>query len=94
MRQNCYYHSNTYFLRLFSCIIKNMFLVYLTYFFAKYNIKKTERLRVSSKSFGSNGDPYGIRTHVIAVKGRCLNHLTKGPCLVAATGFEPVTLRV
>ena len=25
------------------------------------------------------GDPYGIRTHVIAVKGRCLNHLTKGP---------------
>ena len=24
-------------------------------------------------------DPYGIRTHVIAVKGRCLNHLTKGP---------------
>ena len=26
-----------------------------------------------------SGDPYGIRTHVIAVKGRCLNHLTKGP---------------
>ena len=27
-------------------------------------------------------DPYGIRTHVIAVKGRCLNHLTKGPYLI------------
>ncbi len=26
-----------------------------------------------------NGDPYGIRTRVTAVKGRCLNHLTKGP---------------
>ena len=25
------------------------------------------------------GDPYGIRTHVTAVKGRCLNRLTKGP---------------
>ena len=26
-----------------------------------------------------NGDPYGIRTHVIGVRGRCLNHLTNGP---------------
>ena len=25
------------------------------------------------------GDPYGIRTHVTAVKGRCLNPLTNGP---------------
>lgn len=25
------------------------------------------------------GDPYGIRTHVAAVKGRSLNHLTNGP---------------
>ncbi len=25
------------------------------------------------------GDPYGIRTRVTAVKGRCLNHLTNGP---------------
>ena len=25
-------------------------------------------------------DPYGIRTRVTAVKGRCLNHLTNGPC--------------
>ena len=50
------------------------------------------------------GDPYGTRTHVTAVKGRCLNHLTNGPgvvpggsppkTMVAATGFEPVTLRV
>ena len=51
------------------------------------------------------GDPYETRTRVTAVKGRCLNHLTNGPympesifrcflVLVAATGFEPVTLRV
>ena len=26
-----------------------------------------------------DGDPYGIRTHVTAVKGPCLNHLTNGP---------------
>ena len=25
------------------------------------------------------GDPYEIRTRVTAVKGRCLNRLTKGP---------------
>ena len=25
------------------------------------------------------GDPYGIRTRVTSVKGRCLNRLTKGP---------------
>ena len=40
------------------------------------------------------GDPYGTRTHVTAVKGRCLNHLTNGPALVAAVGLEPTTLRV
>ena len=28
-----------------------------------------------------NGDPYGIRTRVTAVKGRCLNRLTKGPSI-------------
>ncbi len=27
-------------------------------------------------------DPYGIRTRVTAVKGRYLNHLTNGPCLL------------
>ena len=51
------------------------------------------------------GDPDGNRTRVTAVKGRCLNRLTNGPekrpwevalprSVVAATGFEPVTLRV
>ena len=39
-------------------------------------------------------DPYGIRTRVTAVKGRCLNRLTKGPIMVAAEGIEPPTLRV
>ena len=33
----------------------------------------------SYSQFNSNGDPYGIRTRVTAVKGRCLNHLTNGP---------------
>ena len=28
---------------------------------------------------GFYNDPYGIRTRVTAVKGRCLNRLTKGP---------------
>ena len=33
-------------------------------------------------------DPYGIRTRVTAVKGRCLNHLTNGP-MAEKEGFEP-----
>ncbi len=48
------------------------------------------------------GDPYENRTRVTAVKGRCLNRLTKGPLylklieysLVAAVRFEPTTCRV
>ncbi len=28
---------------------------------------------------GFFNDPYGIRTRVTAVKGRCLNRLTNGP---------------
>ena len=36
--------------------------------------KYSPRLRL-----GLFGDPYGTRTHVTAVKGRCLNHLTNGP---------------
>ena len=40
-------------------------------------------------------DPYGIRTRVTAVKGRCLNRLTNGPKnMVAAEGIEPPTSRV
>src|SRR5699024_4552643 len=30
-------------------------------------------------SFDKIGDPYGTRTRVTAVKGRCLNRLTNGP---------------
>ena len=33
--------------------------------------------RISACSFF--GDPYGTRTHVTDVNGRCLNHLTNGP---------------
>ena len=28
------------------------------------------------------GDPYGNRTHVFAVRGRCLSLLTNGPCVL------------
>src|SRR3954451_15321114 len=38
------------------------------------------RINVSFFNITKNlGDPYGIRTRVTAVKGRCLNRLTKGP---------------
>ena len=43
-----------------------------------------------------NGDPYGIRTRVTAVKGRCLNHLTNGPDVfkvAESKGFEPLRRR-
>ena len=37
------------------------------------------------------GDPYGIRTRVTAVKGRCLNRLTKGPIIYknCSGSFQP-----
>ena len=37
-------------------------------------------------------DPYGTRTRVTAVKGRCLNRLTNGPGKFAteSKGFEPL----
>ena len=34
-------------------------------------------------------DPYGIRTRDTAVKGRCLNHLTKGPYLYFMCYYGP-----
>ena len=33
-----------------------------------------------SSTFVEVGDPYRIRTDVNGVRGRCLNHLTNGPC--------------
>ena len=41
-----------------------------------YGSPKKERCESISLLFG---DPYGNRTHVTAVKGRCLNRLTNGP---------------
>ena len=46
---------------------------------------KKERPRLSAEPFFF-GDPYGTRTHVTAVKGRCLNHLTNGPDLARPCG--------
>lgn len=39
------------------------------------------------------GDPYGIRTRVTAVKGRCLNRLTKGPHIVIERIIAPNLIR-
>ena len=42
-----------------------------------FSYKQKNHLYQSDK--GDLGDPYGNRTHVTAVKGRCLNRLTNGP---------------
>ena len=39
--------------------------------------------RVPEKASLFDGDPYRIRTDVNGVRGRCLNHLTNGPCLAS-----------
>ena len=39
----------------------------------------TKKDQPSKWMVGFFGDPYGNRTHVTAVKGRCLNRLTNGP---------------
>ena len=44
--------------------------------------------KVCSNRYILSDDPYGIRTRVTAVKGRCLNHLTNGP-MAEKEGFEP-----
>ncbi len=67
--------------------------------FAKTTKKQHPSLGVVFNSFTTIMliyDPYGIRTRVTAVKGRCLNRLTNGPNLnlVAAEGVEPTTSRV
>ena len=56
---------------------------------AKRNSPRGSRGKSSKKEriligFSLRGDPYGTRTHVTAVKGRCLNHLTNGPCIKGA----------
>ena len=46
----------------------------------QYHSLKTDIIEKSTpKRAFFIGDPYGTRTHVTAVKGRCLNHLTNGP---------------
>ena len=57
-----------------------------SYFTLRSNISHAER-RISLKkalaiASAFSGDPNGIRTHVTAVKGRCLNRLTIGPSLI------------
>ena len=49
----------------------------------------------SATEADSLDDPYGIRTRVTAVKGRCLNRLTNGPDIYGSGGgIEPPTSRV
>ncbi len=63
------------------------------------NFTKTQKNSLPKESCFED-DPYGIRTRVTAVKGRCLNRLTNGPCFyvlikrIAAEGIEPPTSRV
>ena len=51
------------------------------------NLRTRKRTDLQSVAFGRVAippkfdDPYGIRTRDTAVKGRCLNHLNKGPLL-------------
>ena len=52
------------------------------------------RQMLSQLSYTPNGDSYENRTRVTAVKGRCLDRLTKEPYVVAAVGLEPTTCRV
>ena len=49
--------------------------LFLTVFRFPYGQKKTH----TEWCVSFFGDPYGNRTHVTAVKGRCLNRLTNGP---------------
>ena len=45
-----------------------------------YQLSYSGILNFHCHLYKKSGDPYGNRTHVSAVKGRCLNRLTKGPC--------------
>ena len=42
----------------------------------------------SATEADSLDDPYGIRTRVTAVKGRCLNRLTNGPYIYSSGGGD------
>ena len=42
-------------------------------------LKALDLILSASDASEKDGDPAGIRTRVIAVKGRCLDHLTTGP---------------
>ncbi len=42
----------------------------------------------SATEADSLDDPYGIRTRVTAVKGRCLNRLTNGPDIYGSGGGD------
>ncbi len=67
----------------------NIFFVNVNLFRMIFNHKKAVCLCRQLQN-----DPYGIRTRVTAVKGRCLNRLTKGPDMVGLNGLEPSTSRL
>ena len=60
-------------------MIKNSF--YHFFMFFRLKTKANPSPNGNGFAFNLSGDPYGIRTHDTAVKGRCLNRLTKGPFL-------------
>ena len=49
------------------------------WFPAIFGFRDKKRADAFASALCGFGDPYGNRTHVTAVKGRCLNRLTNGP---------------
>ena len=60
----------------------------IAYYIPSSRSRETKKPETICYRLGLLYDPYGIRTRVTAVKGRCLNHLTNGP-MAETEGFEP-----
>ena len=86
-----YQSAFSHFLELFFLLKKKVlfnlfFLFYYRFYpcnFKPFSLFRQEKnhLRIVSFSDGFSGDPTGNRTRVTAVKGRCLDRLTIGPCI-------------
>ena len=68
-------HPNQHQLYVIELSSKTNYIILFRVLLVKYKIE----FQISNLKF--NGDPYRIRTDVNGVRGRCLNHLTNGPCL-------------
>ena len=87
--KNCFSFVQSIASKTHSCVARRKLTLFkainMLFFYNFLDNKKTDD-NLSSVYY----DPYGIRTRVTAVKGRCLNRLTKGPKYMAEKeGFEP-----